>query len=83
LKRTKTDKPALAANPGRKEVATVKNITRPGDQNKYYMYKGHFIVRIGHNGYYVTYTDNGRIMADTQKGIKELINKGGNNNERI
>ena len=53
----------------------MKNITRPGDLHRYYMYKGHLITRTQHNGYYVAYTDRGRVMADTQKAIKELINK--------
>ena len=60
----------------------MKNITRPGDQNKYYIYKDHLIVRLGHNGYYVTYTNSGRIMADTQRGIKKLINEEALNNDR-
>jgi hypothetical protein len=53
----------------------VKNITRPGDLNKYYLYKNHLITRERHNGIYSTYTSRGRLMADTQKGIKTLINK--------
>lgn len=53
----------------------MKNVTRPGDLNRYYMYKGHFITKERHNGIYVTYTSRGRLMADTQKGIKKLINK--------
>ena len=53
----------------------MKNVTRPGDLNTYYMYKGYFITRDRHNGMYSTYTDKGRLMADTQKGIKKLINE--------
>jgi hypothetical protein len=53
----------------------MKNVTRPDDLNKYYMYKGYFITRDRHNGLYSTYTSKGRLMADTQKGIKQLINK--------
>lgn len=53
----------------------MKNITRPGDLNRYYMYKGYFITRDRHSGFYSTYTSRGRLMADTQKGIKKLINK--------
>jgi len=40
------------------------------------MYKGHFITRNWHNGMYSTFALNsGRLMADTQKGIKKLINE--------
>jgi hypothetical protein len=53
----------------------MKNVTRPDDLNKYYMYKGYFIERDRHSGIYSTYTSKGRLMADTQKGIKKLINK--------
>jgi len=53
----------------------MKNITRPGDMNRYFMYKGHFITRDRDSGIYSTYTSRGRLMADTQKGIKTLINK--------
>jgi len=53
----------------------MRNITRPDDLNKYYMYKGHFITRDRHNGIYSTYTSKGCLRADTQKAIKELINK--------
>jgi len=56
----------------------MKNITRPGDMNKYYLYKDHLIVRDRDSGMYTTYTSRGRLMADTQKGIKTLINKEGN-----
>ena len=53
----------------------MKNITRPDDLNKYYMYKGHFIVRDRHTSFYSTYTSKGCLKADTQKGIKKLINE--------
>lgn len=53
----------------------MKEVTRNGELNRYYMYKGLFITRDWHNGLYSTYTSNGRIMADTQKGIMKLINK--------
>lgn len=53
----------------------MKEVTRPGDLNKYYMYKGHFITKERHNGMYSTYTSSGRLMADTQKCIKKLIDK--------
>ncbi len=59
----------------------MKNVTRPGDLNKYYMYKGYFITKDRRNGLYSTYTGNGRLMADTQKGIKRLINEEVGNNE--
>ncbi len=59
----------------------MKNVTRPGDLNSYYMYKDHFITRDRHNGIYSTYTSRGRLMADTQKGIKTLINKEEASNE--
>ena len=59
----------------------MKNITRRDDLNKYYMYKNYFITRNRHNGIYSTYTSRGRLMADTQRGIKTLINKGESNNE--
>ena len=59
----------------------MKNVTRPDDQNKYYMYKGHFITKDRYNGIYSTYTGKGRLMADTQKGIKRLINEEVENNE--
>jgi hypothetical protein len=53
----------------------MNNITREGDANKYYLYKGILITRDRHTCYYSAYTASGRLMADTQKGIKELINK--------
>ena len=52
----------------------MKNITREGDANKYYLYKGALITRDRYTGYYSAYTSSGRLMADTQKGIKDLIN---------
>ena len=52
----------------------MKNITRSDDMNKYYMYKRHFITRDRHTGYYSAYIQAGRLMADTQRGIKRLIN---------
>ena len=52
----------------------MKNITRPEDKNSYYMYKSHFITKTRPQGYYSTYTRDGRLMADTQRGIKRLIN---------
>jgi len=54
---------------------TMKNVTRPDDLNKYYLYKGHFITRDRRDGMYRTYTSKGCLMADTQKGIKKLINE--------
>lgn len=57
----------------------MKNVTRPGDQNRYYMYKGHFITRDQHTGMYSTYTSRGCLKADTQKGIKKLIEEELNN----
>ena len=59
----------------------MKNITRPDDLNKYYMYKGYFITRDWHTGTYSTYTSKGCLKADTQKAIKELINKEVKKNE--
>lgn len=53
----------------------MKNITREGDADKYYLYKGTFITRDRHTGYYSAYTASGRIVADTQRGIKKLINE--------
>lgn len=53
----------------------MKNITRPDDLNKYYMYNGVFVERDRHTGYYIAYTENGRIMADTQRAMKKLINE--------
>lgn len=52
----------------------MRNITRPDDKNSYYMYKNYFITRTWPQGYYSTYTRDGRLMADTQRGIKKLIN---------
>lgn len=52
----------------------MRNITRPDDKNSYYMYKDYFIARTWPQGYYSTYTRDGRLMADTQRGIKKLIN---------
>lgn len=52
----------------------MRDVTRPDDINRYYMYKDQFITRY-HNGLYVCYTDNGKVMADTQRGIKQLINE--------
>jgi hypothetical protein len=52
----------------------MRNITRPDDRNSYYMYKSYFITRTQPRGYYSTYTRDGRLMADTQRGIKKLIN---------
>ena len=58
----------------------MKNVTRPDDYKKCYMYKGEFIIR-EHNGLYVTFTNDGRLAADTQRGMMRLItdykNKGG------
>ncbi len=51
----------------------MRNITRPEDKNRYYMYKGHCVTRTWPQGYYITYTRDGRLMADTQRGIKRLI----------
>ena len=63
----------------------MRNITRPDDLNKYYMYKGYFVVRDRYDGMYRTYTSKGCLMADTQKSIKKLINeevtKGGINHD--
>ncbi len=53
----------------------MKNVTKPDDLNRYYMYKGYFIERDRHSGMYSTYTSKGRLMADTQKGIKKIINE--------
>jgi hypothetical protein len=39
------------------------------------IYKNHLITKVKHNGYFYAITKNGRVMADTLKGIKELINK--------
>ena len=60
----------------------MRNITRPDDLNKYYMYKGYFITRDRHTGTYSTYTSKGCLRADTQRGIKNLINKEVSNNEK-
>ncbi|NMA26092.1 MAG: hypothetical protein GX936_10600 [Clostridiales bacterium] len=59
----------------------MKNITRPGDRNSYYLYRDHLIVRDRDSGIYTTYTSRGRLMADTQKAIKELINKEESSND--
>ena len=70
----KDNRPAKRGkNEGRQEQ--MKNITREGDANKYYMYKGTFITRDRRTGYYSAYTSRGRLMADTQRGIKKLINE--------
>ena len=53
----------------------MKEVTRPGDRNRYFLYKGHFITRTWHNGLYSTFSSGRRLMADTQKGIKKLINE--------
>lgn len=53
----------------------MKNITRAGDANKYYMYKGTFVTRDRRTGYYSAYTESGRIMADTQRAMKKLISE--------
>lgn len=53
----------------------MRNVTRPDDLNKYYMYKGYFIERDRRTGYYSTYTSKGFLKADTQRGIKKLINE--------
>ena len=63
------------SNTGRKEEEQMKNITREGDANKYYMYKGIFVTRDRHTGYYSAYTASGRIIADTQREMKKLINE--------
>jgi len=39
------------------------------------IYKNHLITKIRHNGYFYAITKNGRVMADTLRGVKELINK--------
>jgi len=59
----------------------MKNVTRPGDLNRYYMYKNYFITRDRHTGLYSTYTGKRCLKADTQRGIKNLINKEDLNNE--
>jgi len=51
----------------------MKNVTRQGDVNSYYIYRGMFITRDHSTGYYSTYTAKKRLMADTQKGIMQLI----------
>ena len=51
----------------------MKNVTRQGDVNSYYIYRGMFITRDHSTGYYSTYTTKKRLMADTQKGIMQLI----------
>lgn len=53
----------------------MKNITREGDANRYYLYKGVLVTRDRHTGYYSAYTASGCIMADTQRGMKKLINE--------
>lgn len=53
----------------------MKNITRDGDENTYYLYKGTLVTRNRCTGYYVAHTLNGRLMADTHKGMKRLINE--------
>ena len=53
----------------------MKNVTREGDANRYYLYKGTLITRDRHTGYYSAYTASGRIIADTQREIKKLINE--------
>lgn len=52
----------------------MKDITYPDDLNKYYMYKGYFIERHRHNGMYSCFGENGYLKADTQRGMKRLIN---------
>lgn len=32
-------------------------------------------MRVLHNGYYASYTKNGRVLADSLEGIKKLIDK--------
>lgn len=51
------------------------NVTREGDANRYHLYKGTLITRDRHTGYYSAHTASGRVMADTQIGIKKLINE--------
>ena len=41
---------------------------------KHVIYKGHLITQ-ELTGWYYSLTKNGRVMADTIKGIKELINQ--------
>ncbi len=53
----------------------MKDVTRPDDLNRYYMYKDQFITRYRHNGLYVCYTPDGKVSADTQRGIKQLISE--------
>ena len=53
----------------------MQNVTREGDWNTYYMYKDFFITRERSNGYYVTHSPDGVLKADTQRGIKKLINE--------
>lgn len=60
----------------------MRNITQPDNLNKYYMYKGYFVVRDRHDGTYSTYTSRGCLRASTQKAIKELINKEEASNDR-
>lgn len=46
-------------------------------------YKDYNIMRVLHNGYYSSYTSNGRILADTLEGIKRLIDKDIEKNETL
>ena len=45
-------------------------------------YKDYNIMRVLHNGYYASYTIDGRILADTLEGIKKLIDKDIEKNEK-
>lgn len=59
----------------------MKDVTRPNDTNKYYIYKGELITRERHTGLYYCLTNKGRVVADTQLGIKRLINNNLNKKE--
>ena len=53
----------------------MKNVTREGDANKYYIYKDFFITRQRHNGMYSCYANTGIcLISDTQRGMKSLVN---------
>ena len=53
----------------------MKKIPFNGRDICYYIYKGYFIWKEKETGYYVAYAGMRLLTADTQAGMKRLVNK--------
>ena len=51
----------------------------PDDKNQTYIYKGKIVTKNWPRGMYSVYTSAGRMMSDTQAGIKQAITEHLNN----